>query len=44
MVSLLNLKKNTPFRIVDRWTTGEHLVFFVAGLVFLLVLGYFFGL
>ena len=38
----LDVKKNRPFRIVDRWTTGEHLIFLALCGVFLLVLAYFF--
>ncbi len=38
----LNLKRNAPFRIVDRWTTRQHVIFLAAGVVSSLVLAYFF--
>lgn len=38
----LNLRKNKPFRIVDRWSAREHIAFFVIGVVSILVLAYFF--
>lgn len=38
----LSLKRNAPFRIVDRWTTGQHLIFLAVGVVSFLVLAYFF--
>ena len=38
----LNLKRNRPFRIVDRWSTRESVVFVVVGFAVFLVLAYFF--
>jgi hypothetical protein len=38
----LNLRKNRPFRIVDRWGTRESVVFLFVGLLSFLVLAYFF--
>ena len=29
----LNLKKNKPFRMVDHWTTREHLIFLAVGIL-----------